>query len=404
MIRRECGGSRSLYKIALIVLCLLVLTGCWSRRELNDLMIVLGIGIDWEDGQYLVSFQVVNPSQISMQKRNEDRSPSSVFQGRGRTIFEAARSLTAEAPRKVYMGHLQMYVISEELARKGISDLIDNSIRDNENRMDFNVVIARGVKAQDILRMYTPLEELPTDSMQQSLRTSEKTWAPTVAITLDEVMNRLSGQGQELALTGINLIGSPEMGESKKNIEKFFPPSRLRYEGIAVFKKDKLIGWLNQSESKGYTDITDKLQSTSVEIPCGSEKYVGIEITSSKTELETKLSKGKPEITIHMRTHANVVDRVCKNMDLSKPETITRLQEETGRIVQKNSEEAVIRTQELKSDILGFGSKLEKQHPEYWEKIKDRWNEEIYPQLVVHYDCKVTIRQTGTIGNSTMRQ
>lgn len=391
------------HKLAVIILCLLMLTGCWSRRELNELLIVLGVGVDWEDGEYLISFQVVNPSEISAQRKGGERPPSTLFQGRGKTIFEAARSLTAEAPRKVYMGHLQLYVISETLARRGLKDFIDNSFRDNELRMDFNIVVARGTKAENILKLYTPLEKLSSHSMQQSLQTSQKNWAPTVAITLDEVLNKLSEPGFELALTGIKIIGEPQMGESKENVESFLPPSRFRYTGIAAFKEDKLIGWLDQQQSKGYTDITDNLDSTSIDVACGAHKYIGIEVTSSDTKLKTKIQNSLPEIDVQVRAEANIVDRPCNDVDLTDPATIKHLQEEAEKIVQSNIEATVDRAKQIKSDIVGFGSQLGKDHPGYWEQVKDDWNDETFPKAKVRYDIQVLIRQTGTIGNSTMK-
>lgn len=56
-----------------LLLCLLVLiqiglTGCWSRQEMNDLAIAVGIGIDKIGDQYQVSAQVVLPSQIAGSK------------------------------------------------------------------------------------------------------------------------------------------------------------------------------------------------------------------------------------------------------------------------------------------------------------------------------------------------
>ncbi|KRE59773.1 Ger(x)C family spore germination protein [Paenibacillus sp. Soil750] len=391
------------YKLTVLILCLLMLTGCWSRRELNELLIVLGVGVDWKDGEYLVSFQVVNPSEISAQRRGGDRPPSTLYQGRGKTMFEAARSLTAEAPRKVYMGHLQLYVIGEELAKRGVKDFLDNSVRDNELRMDFNIVVARGDMAENILKLFTPVEKLPSYSMQQSLQTSQKSWAPTVAMTMDEALNKLSGKGFELALTGIKLIGDPSMGKSKINVEFFQPPSRYRYTGIAVFKEDKLIGWLNEQESKGYTDITNNLDSTSIEIPCAEQKYMGIEITSSESKLKASVQNGKPVIDVSIRSEANIVGRQCRDVDLTDPKTIKRLEQETKQIIQSNVEATVARAKKMKSDIIGFGSQLGKDQPTYWKQVKDTWNDEMFPQTNVNYKIELFIRKTGTIGNSTMK-
>ncbi|KRE93395.1 spore gernimation protein GerC [Paenibacillus sp. Soil766] len=391
------------YKLTVMILCLLILTGCWSRRELNELLIVLGVGVDWKDGEYLMSFQVVNPSEISAQRRGGDRPPSTIYQGRGKTLFEAARSLTAEAPRKVYMGHLQLYVIGEELAKRGIKDFLDNSFRDNEMRMDFNIVVARGMLAENILKLYTPVEKLPSYSMQQSLQTSQKSWAPTVAMTLDETLNKLSGKGFELALTGIKLIGDTSIGDSKKNVEYFQPPSRFRYTGIAAFKEDKLIGWLDEQESKGYTDITNNLDSTSIEIACGEQKYMGIEVTSSEAKLKASVQNGKPVMNVSIRTEANIVSRQCRDIDLKDPQAIKRLEGESKQIIQSHVEAVVSRAMKMKSDIIGFGSQLGKDQPAYWKEVKDTWNDDMFLQTKVNYKIELFIRKTGTIGNSTMQ-
>ncbi|WP_336775547.1 Ger(x)C family spore germination protein [Paenibacillus sp. MMO-58] len=392
------------YKFAISMLCLLMLTGCWSRRELNELLIVLGVGVDWEDGHYLVSYQVVNPSEISNQQKRGDRPPSTIFQGRGRTLFEAARSVTAEAPRKVYMGHLQIYVIGEEAARKkGINELIDSAARDNETRMDFNIIVAKGSKAEEVLKLYTPVEKLPSYSMQQSLQTSQKNWAPTIAVTLDEAITKLSSQGSELALTGIRVIGNPKVGETKQNIEKFMPPSRFRYSGIAAFKDDKLIGWLNERESRGYTDITNNLDSTSIAVPCGEQRYLGIEVTSSDSKIKTKVVNGNPEAEVSIRTEANIVERSCTHVDLSNPATIKELEGQTKKAIQSNAEAAVNHAKDMKADIFGFGTQMEKEHPAFWYKVKDQWRDEYFPKLKVSYKIKLYIRETGTTENSTIR-
>ncbi|MGO4545807.1 Ger(x)C family spore germination protein [Paenibacillus sp. 2TAB23] len=392
-----------LHKAMMILLCLLLLTGCWSRRELNDLLIVLRVGVDWVDGEYLVSFQVVNPSEISAQRRGGDRPPSTLYQGRGKTMFEAARSVTAEAPRKVYIGHLQIFVIGESLARRGIRNFLDNTLRDNEARMDFNVVVAKGTKAEDILKIYTPLEKLPTQNMLRSLETSEKSWAPTVSVTMDDILNALSDDGKELALTGIQILGSQKKAESKENVETFLPLGHFRYTGIAAFKKDKLVGWLNERESKGYTDITNKLDSTSVELRCDERNYMGIEITSSESRIKMNVQDGVPIAHIHFQTEANIVDRSCKDVNLTDPAVIEKLEQQVEKVIQGNADASVKRAKKLKADIFGLGSTLGRQHPEQWKSMQQAWGDEGFQAVKLYYDIEVNIRKTGTTGNTTMK-
>ncbi|WP_168123888.1 Ger(x)C family spore germination protein [Paenibacillus sp. HB172176] len=395
-----------LYKLTIIFLCLALTTGCWSRRELNELLIVLGIAIDWEDGQYLISFQVVNPGEISQQRSNSNgRPPGTLYQGRGKTVLEAARSLTAEAPRKVYMGHLQLYVISEEVARRGILEVVDSALRDNETRMDFNLIVARGMKANSILKLYTPMEKLPTYNMLESLQTSQKNWAPTIAVTMDEAMNKLSVYGDQLALTGIHLVGNDKLAESKHNVETFLPASRFRYTGIAAFKGEKLIGWLNEKESRGYTDVTNHLSSTSIELPCDEKHYLGVEITSSDSKLKTSIDEqGMPKVEVQISSEANIVNNPCQSVDLSDPATIKRLEKESIDQINSNAQAVVKKAQEIKSDFLGFGSEFGKQHPAYWKTVEENWNTESFLLCKVSYKIELHIRRTGLMGNSTLKK
>lgn len=389
-------------KLAVAAVCLLMLTGCWSRRELNELLIVLGVGIDWVDDQYLISFQVVNPSEISAQKRGGERPPVTLYQGRGRTVFEAARALTAEAPRKVYMGHLQVYVMSETAARRGVRKIIDNSLRDNELRLDFDLIVARHASAAEILQIYTPLDKLPSNNMLRSLQTSEKSWAPTVSVTLDEALDRLSGPGHELVLTGIERIGPAGMAKSKRNVETFLPESRFRYTGIAAFKEGRLAGWMSEKESKGFTDITNQLKSTSIDLACDGDTTLGIEVTSSEASIRTRMKDGMPEGRIRIRTEANIVDRPCGAVDLNDPKTIERLEKEAAAVMESNAMAAIERAKALKTDIFGFGEKLGKSDPRAWKRVKESWSDAYFPHIEVKYEIQLFIRKTGTTGNTTL--
>ncbi|MNG20951.1 Spore germination protein A3 precursor [compost metagenome] len=104
-----------------------------------------------------------------------------------------------------------------------------------------------------------------------------------------------------------------------------------------------------------------------------------------------------------IRTEANVVDRTCRDVDLTNPATITMLENETRKIVQSNVVAAVEQAKKMKSDILGFGSQLGKDQPSYWNEVKETWNDDMFLQTNVNYDIDIFIRKTGTTGNTTMK-
>lgn len=381
---------------------LLFTTGCWSRRELNDLAIVTAIGIDKQGGEFQLSVQVADPAEVAAQKGTSGRAPVTMYNASGDTVFEAIRKMTTVTPRKLYFSHLRIFVISEELAREGIGKILDLFSRDHEVRTDFYMVVSKGTKARDILNVVTPLEKIPATKMYTSLEVSEKAWAPTVSIQLDELISDLVNEGRHAVLTGIHIQGGPPKGIGNDNVDMIDSPANLQYGGIAVFKRDKLIGWLNEEESKGYSNLTDKLDSTVIAITCPKGGKMGVEVIQSKTKIKGMVKDGIPQVEVNVYTEANIADVECE-VDLIKTKTLSELEKRVEQVMKSDAEHSVKKAKQLQSDIFGFGEAIHRSDPEYWNKVKKEWNQR-FQDLQVKINVDVKIRRLGTVGDSFLNK
>lgn len=377
---------------------LLFTTGCWSRRELNDLAIVTAIGVDKMDNKFHLSVQVADPGEVAAQKGTSGRSPVTMYHAKGDTVFEAIRKMTTVTPRKLYFAHIRIFVISEDLAKEGIGKILDLFSRDHEIRTDFYMVVSKGAKAQDILSVITPLEKIPSTKMFTSLEVSEKAWAPTVSIQLDELITDLVSEGRHAVLTGIRIQGDLEASKGRQNIETINVPSNLQYEGIAVFRYDKLSGWLNEDESKGYSYLTDKLNSTVIEIACPKGGKMGVEVIRSKTNVKGKVKGEKPEVEVTIHTEANIADVEC-NIDLTKTQMIYELEKRVEQAMKHKAELTISKAKQLRCDIFGFGEAIHRGAPQYWKEVKKDWDKR-FQDIQVKINVDVKIRRLGTIGDS----
>ncbi|WP_251577137.1 Ger(x)C family spore germination protein [Paenibacillus sp. MER TA 81-3] len=397
-------GVGAVKRKAALLMCVLLIfiAGCWSRRELNDLAIAVGFGIDRSGEQYEVSVQVVDPGEVATKRPGSQRSPVTLYHAKGKTVFEAIRRMTTVTPRKVYFSQLRMFIIGDELAREGIREGLDFLSRDHELRTDFYIAVARDLTAKKILSFYTPLEKIPASKMHNSLDVSDKSWGPTAAMKLDELITDLVSDGKEAVLTGITILGDPEEGTERKNVQMIDSPAFLKYSGIGVFQEDKLVGWLNERESKGYSNITDTLKSTIINAPCPDGGRVGIEVIHSKSKMKGKVRNGKPEAEVEIRTEANIGEVECK-LDLTKEKTINRLEQEFEKIIQQNAEQAIKKAKSLETDIFGFGEAIHRNNPRYWNTIKNDWRRQ-FVDLPVHIKVDVKIRHMGTVGSPFFNQ
>lgn len=384
------------------VIFLLFMTGCWSRRELNELALVVAMAIDKAGDRYLVTVQVVDPGEVASKKGSYGRTPVTTYSAEGSHLMDAVRRMTKITPRKLYFSHLQMFVISEAVAKEGISQPLELLSRDNEFRKDFYVVVTKGVKAKDTLDNLTSLEKIPANKMHSSLKTSEKAWAPTVAIQLHELIADLTSEGKHPVLTGLTIKGDLTKGETMRNVERIEAFARLQYEGIAVFKKDKLIGWLNEEESKGYNYVKNRVSNTVGNFSCPKGGELMLEIIRSKAKVKGKVEQGKPAFAINLNIEANISEVACQ-IDLTKQQSIEELEQISNRTIEDILRSAINKAQKMKVDIFGFGEIIRRADPEAWKSLKKDWDTQfVNAAVTVHTNFQ--IRRTGIINKSFLEK
>lgn len=388
--------------VAIVLLCcaMPMLGGCWSRRELNDIAIALAMGIDRTGDGYTVSLQIVNPGEVAAKTGIGKGAIVLTQTEEGDTLADALRRITTKTPRKINLAHLRILVFGEELAKSGVGKTLDFLSRNHEVRTDFAVLVARGETAEKILRVYTVAQEpIPANKIFKSLDTSEKVWAATSVISLDELITDISREGKYPVLSGIGLLGKTEeeSRETKENVESMKPRVVLHLENLAMFKKDKLVGWLNENESKGYNYIVGHVKGSVGAFSCpntGGGK-VAVEVIRAKSVIKGSVVEGKPKVNVSLRTENNIADIQC-DLDLSKLETVGRLEQTTEEALEGYMRMVVKKAQKAGTDIFGFGDAIRRADQAAWEKLKPDWNEE-FAKMEVQYQVDVKIRRLGTI-------
>jgi len=384
---------RKYYLPLICALFFTLLAGCWNRRELNELAVSVAIGVDKKGDDILISDQVLNTQAISGKAGGASLAPVTLFQETGKGLQEAARRMTERATRKIYVGQLQMLILGEAFAREGVGKVMDHISRDHEYRNDFYVVVARGAKAKDILRIYTPLEKTPATKIRASIEVSEKAWGATSAVRIDDFRSAIISKGREAVLTGINVEGNYEIGNSGSNVEKIQTPASLKYSGLAIFKKDKLIGWLNENEALGFNYTQGKIKSTAVALQCPEEKEnITVELLRTKNKINVVIKDGKPAFTLQIKAEGNITDTQC-GMDFTNQTSILAVERLTEKRILASIQSAVNITQKkFKSDIFGLGEELERKHPKFWEQNKRNWDT-VFSTLPIDIRVDVKIKK-----------
>lgn len=392
-------------KKILILILPFLLSGCWNYRELNNMAIVSAIAVNKEDDVYKLAVQIMNSKKTSSESgsSNSQSSPITVFQTEGSTIHEALRKVVLKSPRKLYIGHMDLLIIDEQVAYDGLNDILDFFIRDPESRKQFKVIIAKEDEADDLIKIITPLEDLPSYDLIETIRNASKNYGTLKTTTYDEILSDIYSEGKNTVIPAARVYGDIEEGSSKENLASSEPKTNIVLDSLAVFNGDKLAGYLNQEESLGYNFITNNLTYSVISFKCDDEHTAAIEVIKNNSTFDVKIKDGKPFVNINVKPIAFLSEINC---------AIPIYTDDDIQVIEKMANEAITNIidksikkakDQLGTDIFGFGKFLYRNNLPYWNKNKNIWYT-LFNKIDYKINVNVIIDKKGALLESAVNE
>jgi len=402
MRKGDFGMSKSIKIVSLLTL-LFILTSCWDAIELPDLAIIGGIGIDkTEEGEFSVSLQIANPSEVARGQEGAGRDASTivVYTNTGNTLFEAFRKITTQLPRQPYFPHMILVVINEKLAEEdGLNEVMDWFERDHEPRTNANVLISRGADAKEILLIQPPIERVTARQLVSQTESLEQLLGESLVMDVDDVVRDLTSKGKELIVSGVEVRGDEELATKKETIQQSQPDGELVIKGIAMFSDAKLARWVEENEAKGLSWVLGRIQSTIDNVECdGQEDAIAIETVKANSDVQSTIENGKPTIQVTIEQEGNLAEVNCAK-DFTDPEAIDEIEGLLEETIKNTAEKAIDIAQEEEADVFGFGDAIHRQHPKIWKQYEENWHE-FFATLNVDVQVHAHVRRSGMSINS----
>lgn len=392
MKNKRCRKSKIRAWLAFLLACPLLLTGCWNYKELTDINVVAGVGLDrTEDGKILVTVQVAEPGSIQSSASgcggggNAPIKPVFIASYEGETIFEAIRGMLATVDKKLFFSTAQVLILSERIVQDSLEEILDFFHRDQEMNYLMNVLVAKGTTPGEILGMESEMDTIPAVYINETIENTiyRATGKKTMLIDLVKDMDCRGKQ--------------PVIGQITKAGE-----SKVRTEGLAVIKEGELAGWMDPYETRGFLFAVGEVRSAIVSIPAEKGK-ISMEVFRSKGDVDVAFENDRPlSLTIRVKLEANVGGHEGRG-NLDSPDRLQQLEKVLSEEIKKEIAMALEKAQEeYSSDIFGFGKKVHKYHPQYWKNAEKDWDM-IFSELPADIQVEAKIRRTGIIINPVIK-
>lgn len=379
-------------KIFLIIFLCLFLSGCGNYAELDKLAIVTGVAIDKKGNDYEISYLVAN-SPKDQTSSKEGEAKTTVYSGTGKTIPDAAMVIEQKSPKKIYLGHVNVVIISEDIAKDGFFKVADWLFRSPETRKQFYLLQAKNDKAKDIIKIISPLESFPSQSIATLLESNRDSKSASTTTTYNNFVGYVLEEGADPILPTITIHGNIKKGSEQSNIETTEPTAYLTLGPLAIFKEDKLVGYATTKESELINLIQNKIKEIKFSLTFKNDA-----LSIDSYNLKTKLSiEDESHITLTITGTGNIYN-INSNIDISNPKEIKKIENLWNKSLQKSLKKLIRKMQDkYHADIFGFGNKIYSTYPKKWNQLKKDWNNKYFKEVKVKIKSNLKIPDTGSL-------
>jgi spore germination protein KC len=366
---------------------LLPLTGCWSYHGLNEITIVAGVGIDLDpsSGDYLLSCEIIDLASTG----KETGVKSKIVDSRGATIFEAVRNAKKRLVNKLYWGNAQVLVIGNQLAEQGgVSAAINWFISDAECRETVSIIVSQEKTAKDILTLQGIDNSVVSFEIQKIIDDDQNTTGSIEPVPLYRVYNQLRSPGVCISLPAFHQV----INNEKPTVEA---------NGEAVFKGEKLAGYLSAEESKYYLFAKDAINGGILTLSSSEQdnQDVSLEISKNKTKTSYSYKDGRIKETIETNTDV-YLDEVKLGTDLLDQREISKLETAAQKKLENDISDVIKKVQtEYDSDIFGYGNMIYKKDPVLWQQLSPKWDH-LFQTAQIEVKSKINIVNTSFLKHS----
>ncbi|MFT9493554.1 Ger(x)C family spore germination protein [Anaerosolibacter sp.] len=366
--------------LLLIIMIISLLTGCWDFRQIDNTYIVTGIAIEKdptsENLEVSVKIPIPSPNLNSSMAYTKK---ASIISRKGNTMFNAIDKMEKEMKKELYLGHLQMVIISEDVAREKIYNILDTLSRNAHLKRSVYIVMSK-IRPKEVLAARTDLDISPiTDlaNMFEINKTNE--FIPT---TLDEFTSSISGK------TSDGMLPIIEMNNEI-----------ITASGMAIFKGGKYIGEINGEEIRVlslllYPEFTSEYYTVKgLGYNKDPDDLLTIQTKTGSGKIKVTLKDKQIEALLHIKLTGRIAEHTDNHPSMSDEETYMFAAKQLKRLLQSNLESLIHNSKGYNADIMEIGKYVKAKYPDYWNTID--W-QETYKQVKFIPKIEVEIK-SGTV-------
>lgn len=417
------------FLIIILTLSVFLLTGCYNKKELDNLAYVIALGADVGSGDELnITYQIAVPVKISSDSGKTGEENYITHTVAANSLYTGNSKVNSLTSKEVNLSHVKLIVYSEELAKQDLSGHINSLVSNVAIRPKTTVALCKG-KAEDFLKNITPNLEASPARYYELLFESQKYTDDTIASELINFYSTASSLDQATTLMILsNQSGDDEKSSKTKNEENMKieqsiagmsnksnqnektgtgdeteekSESETKFLGIAAFNGGKFVGTIPEELVASHLILTSSLKNGNITVDDVKEKNRLASIylrQEKKCKFNVDLKNDIPEINIDIALIAKLQSSNSTTDYLNK-ENKNRLKEKIEEKLEKQITAYIKMTQGFNSDIAGIGKYVKTKYLTWEEFEKSNWHKN-YKSAKINVTVTVDLNVSRVISHT----
>lgn len=354
-----------------------------SSQDLDALSYVMAIGIDvGKTAKYKISLQLttmessatdaaIKSSEESTGDEANKESSSFIIHTTETDSIDSAINITnAYVNKAINLSHCKILVISEEVAKSGLSSIVNSIINKVEIRPDCNIIISQ-IPDNEFSEENKPDLSSVLEKYYDIASNIDNGQGYSKAIKLSDFYFALNDSFTEpcatlglISNTNSNTNTSPTKERSNldtqsRSLTSKPDESTVELLGLAAFNKSNLVGTLSANQVLSYQLIKNELKYCTLNIPSpfSSDETLDLYISPLRnSKINVNITNGSPFIEVNLYLTVSILSFNSTTISTITEENINIVKNYASKYIQNMIYDFLNKTsKELNSDIAGIG-------------------------------------------------
>lgn len=399
-----------------LMLCLgllgmtLINAGCGGGRDIDDISYTVVIGIDKAPEKRLaITYQFAVPANFVGGAEKGSKYEPGIFNTiTAANLAEARNLLQSTMSRIPNFTHTKAIIISEELARQGLGDILSPFMRFREFRDTMYIIIVPETAQQFMEENQPKLGTTP--SKYETFITKDVESGYFLRSDFREFYARLkNNMGSPYAMMAninpktMEVRPAKPKGPNEKvddlkagAIPRSGTENPAEIHGMALFRGDKMVGSMSGLDTRAMAMVSGRFKRSFLVLqdPLEPTKIVNINIHQGrKPKVEAEFVDGKPMIHINLLIEGEITS-IESGVNYEMEEYRIMLEEQGAQLVTQQIHDFIRTTQELQCDPAGLGANF-RAAMKNWDEVERIDVVDLYSRAEISVAVIMKVRRTS---------